>query len=128
MMPFPYDGSGGLTPPDGDRLTLQDFIFSTYNSLLDAGWRMQEIDQMDMLGFLKVRAWNSNRAKEKAVPKERYIDEVWPELKPRTTHLSIRIDFPVLCKCGILFYRKVAKSEWAKTANRRLSIQHGLQV
>ena len=29
---------------------------------------MQEIDQMDMLGFLKVRAWNSNRAKEKAEP------------------------------------------------------------
>ena len=82
MMPFPYDGSGGLTPPDGDRLTLQDFIFSTYNSLLDAGWRMQEIDQMDMLGFLKVRAWNSNRAKEQAMPKARYIDEVWPGLKP----------------------------------------------
>ena len=49
---FPYDGSGGLTPPDGDRLTLQDFIYSTYNSLLDAGWRMREIDEMDMLGFL----------------------------------------------------------------------------
>ena len=79
---FPYDGSGGLTPPEGDRLTLQDFIYSTYNSLLDAGWRMQEIDQMDMLGFLKVRAWNSNRAKEKAEPKQRFIDEVWPGLKP----------------------------------------------
>ena len=43
---------------------------------------MQEIDKMDMLGFLKVRAWNSNRAKEKAAPKARYIDEVWPGLKP----------------------------------------------
>ena len=43
---------------------------------------MQEIDQMDMLGFLKVRAWNSNRAKEQAAPKARYIDEVWPSLKP----------------------------------------------
>ena len=61
-----YPLRGLLTLPDGDNLTLQDFIFSTYNSLLDAGWRMQEIDQMDMLGFLKVRAWNSNRAKEKA--------------------------------------------------------------
>ena len=68
--------------PEGDRLTLQDFIFSTYNSLLDAGWRMQEIDQMDMLGFLQVRAWTSNRAKEPAAPKARYIDEVWPGLKP----------------------------------------------
>ena len=43
---------------------------------------MQEIDQMDMLGFLKVRAWNSNRTKEKTMPRERYIDEVWPDLKP----------------------------------------------
>jgi len=69
-------------PPDGEKLTLQDFIFSTYNSLLDAGWRMIEIDQMDMLGFLKVRAWNSNQAKQKASPQPRYIDEVWPEMKP----------------------------------------------
>jgi len=43
---------------------------------------MREIDEMDMLGFLKVRAWNSNRAKKQAVPKARYIDEVWPALKP----------------------------------------------
>ena len=43
---------------------------------------MQEIDQMDMLGFLKLRAWNSNRARAKAAQRERYIDEVWPGLKP----------------------------------------------
>ena len=43
---------------------------------------MLEIDEMDMLGFLRVRAWNSNREKERAAPRERYIDEVWPGLKP----------------------------------------------
>ena len=43
---------------------------------------MKEIDEMDMLGFLKVRAWNSSRAKEKVEPKQRFIDEVWPGLKP----------------------------------------------
>ena len=43
---------------------------------------MREIDEMDMLGFLKVRAWNSNREREKGEPKARYIDEVWPGLKP----------------------------------------------
>ena len=43
---------------------------------------MQEIDQMDMLGFLKVRAWKAKRAEEQAAPKARYIDEVWPGLKP----------------------------------------------
>ena len=75
------DASSGDTL-SGDRLTLPDFIYSTYNSLLDAGWRMQEIDEMDMLGFLRVRAWNSNRARRKAEPKARYIDEVWPGLKP----------------------------------------------
>lgn len=43
---------------------------------------MREIDEMDMLGFLKVRAWNSNHEHKKAEPKARYIDEVWPNLKP----------------------------------------------
>ncbi len=43
---------------------------------------MQEIDQMDMLGFLKVRAWNSNKEHKKTEPKPCYIDEVWPGLKP----------------------------------------------
>ena len=43
---------------------------------------MREIDEMDMLGFLKMRAWNSNRQHKKAEPKQRYIDEVRPGLKP----------------------------------------------
>lgn len=33
----------------------------TYNSLLEGGWRMSEIDSMDMLGFLGVRAWNARK-------------------------------------------------------------------
>ena len=42
-----------MTPPEGEGLTLHDFIYFTYNSLLDAGWRMREIDEMDMLGFFE---------------------------------------------------------------------------
>ena len=63
-------------------MTLPDFIMSTYNSLLEDGWRMKEIDEMDMLGFLRVRAWKANKEKEKKEPKTGYIDEVWPGLKP----------------------------------------------
>ena len=40
---------------------------------------MDEIDRMDMLGFLKVRAWQARR--KKSAPK-RYIDEVWTKMKP----------------------------------------------
>ena len=43
---------------------------------------MTEIDQMDMLGFLKLRAWNARREKTKKAPKQAYIDEVWANLKP----------------------------------------------
>ena len=43
---------------------------------------MTEIDQMDMLGFLHIRAWNAHRAQAKKAPKPRYIDEVWANLKP----------------------------------------------
>jgi uncharacterized protein YbdZ (MbtH family) len=43
---------------------------------------MKEIDEMDMLGFLHIRAWNACREKEKKAPRQRYIDEVWQDLKP----------------------------------------------
>ena len=42
---------------------------------------MSEIDSMDMLGFLRVRAWNASREKQKKAPRQAYIDEVWPNLK-----------------------------------------------
>ena len=63
-------------------MTLSDFIFSTYNELLNAGWRMQEIDDMDMLGFLQLRAWDAGRKQEKKRPRQHFIDEVWPGVKP----------------------------------------------
>ena len=41
---------------------------------------MQEIDGMDILGYLKVRAWDARREqKKREVPQRQvYIDEVWP--------------------------------------------------
>ena len=44
---------------------------------------MQEIDEMDMLGYFKIRAWKAKEDKEKSKPKPKYIDEVWPEMKSR---------------------------------------------
>ena len=78
---IPYEGSEDGAP-DGDRLTLPDFIYSTYNSLLEGGWRMDEIDRMDLPGFLRIRAWNARQEQKKKAPRRRYIDEVWPGLKP----------------------------------------------
>ena len=43
---------------------------------------MQEIDGMDMLGFLKIRAWDARKEKEKKKAKPSYIDQVWPSLTP----------------------------------------------
>ena len=42
---------------------------------------MSEIDDMDFLGFLRVRAWKA--AREKVIPstKRAFIDEVWPRLQ-----------------------------------------------
>lgn len=65
-------------------MTLPDFIYSTYNSLLEGGWRMQEIDGMDMLGFLRLRAWSARREKLKKEPRHTTIDAVWPGLAPNT--------------------------------------------
>lgn len=43
---------------------------------------MKEIDEMDMLGFLRIRAWNANMEQKKKEPEPAYIDEVWAQLKP----------------------------------------------
>jgi len=49
---------------------------------LAAAWRMKEIDEMNMLGFLRLRAWDATREQEKKKPRQRFIDEVWPGVKP----------------------------------------------
>ena len=46
------------------------------------GWRMKEIDEMDMLGFLRLRAWDAQREHEKKKPRHAFIDEVWSSVKP----------------------------------------------
>ena len=61
---------------------LPDFIYSTYNSLLESGWRMREIDEMDILGFLRIRCWKARQEQKKKEPRRAFIDEVWPKLKP----------------------------------------------
>lgn len=42
---------------------------------------MREIDEMDILGFLHIRAWNANKEKKNKEPRRCYIDEVWPVLE-----------------------------------------------
>ena len=43
---------------------------------------MREIDEMDLLGFLHIRAWNAKNKQEKQKPRRATIDTVWPRLKP----------------------------------------------
>ena len=74
----PGSDAGGEEP----GLTLPEFIYSTYNSLLESGWRMDEIDRMDMHGFFRVRAWKASREAKQKGPRRRYIDEVWKNMRP----------------------------------------------
>ena len=43
---------------------------------------MKDIDEMDMPGYLRMRAWKANREKHAKAPARRFIDDVWPNLKP----------------------------------------------
>ena len=45
---------------------------------------MKDIDEMDMLGFLKIRSWEARRdvKAKQPIKKKAYIDEVWPGMKP----------------------------------------------
>ena len=81
LRPLESAENGG-SERDSTVLTLPEFIYSPYNSLLESGWRMDEIDRMDMPGFLKMRAWNARQEQKKKEPRQRYIDEVWSRLKP----------------------------------------------
>lgn len=48
---------------------------------MESGWRFDDIDRMDMLGFLRIRAWDARHEHKKKEPKRAYIDQVWPDLK-----------------------------------------------
>lgn len=52
-----------------------------YAGLMSDGWSMREIEEMDILYFLRVRAYTARKRvrKEPGKPAKRYIDEVWPE-------------------------------------------------
>ena len=43
---------------------------------------MIDIDEMDMLGYFRLRAWKAQHEHEKKAPRRRYIDEVWTNMKP----------------------------------------------
>ena len=49
---------------------------------MKSGWRMREIDEMDFIGFLKLRAWDAGREHKKKEPRRVYIDQVWASVKP----------------------------------------------
>ncbi len=41
------------------------------SELMKNDWHMKEIDEMDMLGFLRLRAWDATREQEKKKPRQR---------------------------------------------------------
>ena len=61
---------------------MPEYVYATYNALLENGWRMKDIDEMDMVGYIRLRAWNANREKKKNKPRPNTIDNVWPGLRP----------------------------------------------
>ena len=60
---------------------LKEDILYSIEWLYTHYYGMAEIDGMDMLGFLRIRAWKAGQEKKKKEPKPAYIDEVWPNLK-----------------------------------------------
>ena len=43
---------------------------------------MKDIDEMDMVGYIHLRAWNAVSEKRKNEPRPNTIDNVWPGLRP----------------------------------------------
>ena len=78
---FGVGGEFGSDDLEGS-LTLLEYVYATCNELMKNGWRMKEIDQMDMLDSLRLRAWDASGEKEKNNPRQRFINEAWPGVKP----------------------------------------------
>lgn len=43
---------------------------------------MAEIDQTDLLGPLRIRAWNARQEQNEKKPRPRPIGKVWPNIAP----------------------------------------------
>jgi hypothetical protein len=86
-------------------LTLPDYIYATYNDLLSAGWRMNDIVNMDMWAFSGT-AWRLT-VRSSESPKRRYIDEVW---------LMIRIRMP------FIYEERMVKSRLARSNHNLCSL------
>ena len=51
-------------------------VHETVFELMKNGWRMKNIDEMDMRDFLRLQAWDATRKQENKKPRQRFIDEV----------------------------------------------------
>jgi acyl-CoA-binding protein len=52
-------------------------IFGTYAALLKQGWTMTDIDQMDIFGYWRVRAWEQRKGKPAQDDGPVYIDDLF---------------------------------------------------
>lgn len=53
--------------------SLWEFVMRLYGQLLKQGWRMGEIDECDLIGFVRVMGFE---AEGDALPREGMIDEL----------------------------------------------------
>lgn len=52
-----------------------------YCNLLESGWAMVQIDEMDFIGYVRLVAW---KARKKQEPKKTTIDQLWPWMNSPT--------------------------------------------
>ena len=87
-LPFPTvrhhsDRSGALTLPE--------YVCAACNELMKNGWRMKEIDEMDIPGFLRLRAWDAGGNMKRKPPRQHFIDEVRPGVKPQNLFIPEKL-------------------------------------
>ena len=56
--------------------TLRKLVVALLPELKRSKALRADIDEMDMLGFLRLRAWDATREQEKKKPRHAFIDEV----------------------------------------------------
>lgn len=61
---------------EAEEVSPDDFMMSIYDNLLDSGWTLPEIDEMDIFNYFRLLAYRKKNKKKPGSSRKGFIDEV----------------------------------------------------
>lgn len=61
---------------EADEVSPNDFMLSIYNDLMENGWTLPQIDEMDIFYYFEILAYRKRTQRDKPKAPRGYIDQV----------------------------------------------------